>query len=127
MRGGYYFIFTTFLRQLSQANAQYREQYKQVSGGVTERSRVLAQITDDIETIKSEMEEKGSSMTDGSPLVNIRKNLARVKQELLGMDVRIGVLEHTVMQARLRDRWDVLINILINNCSRQVHHAARLS
>ena len=66
-------------------------------------------------------------MTDGSPLVNIRKNLARVKQEILGMDVRIGVLEHTVMQARLRDRWDVLINILINNCSRQVHHAARLS
>ena len=62
------------------------------------------QITDDIETIKSEMEEKGSSMTDGSPLVNIRKNLARVKQEVLGMDVRIGVLEHTVMQARLRDR-----------------------
>ena len=45
-------------------------------------------------------------MTDGSPLVNIRKNLARVKQEILGMDVRIGVLEHTVMQARLRDRWD---------------------
>ena len=66
-------------------------------------------------------------MTDGSPLVNIRKNLARVKQEILGMDVRIGVLEHTVMQARLRDRWDVLIIILIINCSRQVHHAARLS
>ena len=43
----------------------------------------LLQITDDIETIKSEMEEKGSSMTDGSPLVNIRKNLARKRQELL--------------------------------------------
>ena len=66
-------------------------------------------------------------MTDGSPLVNIRKNLARVKQEILGMDVRIGVLEHTVMQARLRDRWDVLIIILIINSYRQVHHAARLS
>ena len=69
----------------------------------------VLQITDDIETIKSEMEEKGSSMTDGSPLVNIRKNLARVRQELLGMDVRIGVLEHTVMQARLRDRWGKMI------------------
>ena len=66
-------------------------------------------------------------MTDGSPLVNIRKNLARVKQEILGMDVRIGVLEHTVMQARLRDRWVVLGTIRIINCSRQVHHAARLS
>ena len=91
-------------RTLSQALAQNREQYKQVSGGVTERSRVLAQITDNIESIKSEMEERGSSMTDGSPLVNIRKSLSRVRQEILGMDVRIGVLEHTVMQARLRDR-----------------------
>ena len=60
------------VRTLSQALAQNKEQYKQVSGGVTERSRVLAQITDEIESLKSEMEERGSSMTDGSPLVNIR-------------------------------------------------------
>ena len=94
----------TEYRNLSQALAQNKEQYKQVSGGVSERSRVLAQITDNIESLKSEMEERGSSMTDGSPLVNIRKGLSRVRQEILGMDVRIGVLEHTVMQARLRDR-----------------------
>ena len=36
--------------------------------------------------------------------VHCRKSLSRVRQEILGMDVRIGVLEHTVMQARLRDR-----------------------
>ena len=94
----------TEYRTLSQALAQNKEQYKQVSGGVTERSRVLAQITDNIESLKSEIEERGSSMMDGSPLVNIRKGLSRVRQEILGMDVRIGVLEHTVMQARLRDR-----------------------
>ncbi len=50
----------------------FREQYKSVSGGVTERSRLLSQITDDLESVKSEMEERGTSMTDGSPLVNIR-------------------------------------------------------
>ena len=33
---------------------------------------------------------------------------------LLGMDVRIGVLEHTVMQARLRDR---------SNMQRDYHNA----
>ena len=96
---------------------QNKEQYKQVSGGVTDRSRVLAQITDEIESLKSEMEERGSSMTDGSPLVNIRYTavmgimklsqtvcLSRMRQEILGMDVRIGVLEHTLMQSRLRDK-----------------------
>jgi len=91
-------------RQLSQAMAQAKEQYKQVSGGVTERSRLLAQLTDTLESVKSEMEERGSSMTDGSPLVSIRKSLARVKAEIVGMDVRVGVLEHSLLQARLKDR-----------------------
>ena len=54
-------------------------------------------------------------MTDGSPLVSIRRSLARVKSEITGMDndlsleiqtcisitgmdVRIGVVEHSLMQ-----------------------------
>ncbi|XP_023321011.1 intraflagellar transport protein 57 homolog [Eurytemora carolleeae] len=91
-------------KQLSQMLAQTREQYKQVSGGVTERSRLLSQLTDDLDAVKSEMEERGSSMTDGSPLVNIRKSLSRVRSEIVLMDVRIGVVEHTLLQARLKDK-----------------------
>ena len=30
-------------------------------------------------------------MTDGSPLVSIRKSLARVKAEIVGMDVRVRI------------------------------------
>eukprot|EP00092_Neocalanus_flemingeri_P056720 GFUD01067275.1.p1 GENE.GFUD01067275.1~~GFUD01067275.1.p1 ORF type:complete len:422 (+),score=168.02 GFUD01067275.1:104-1369(+) len=101
-------------RQLSQVLAQTKEQYKQVSSGVTERSRLLAQITDDIETAKTEMEDRGSSMTDGSPLVNIRKSLARVKTEITAMDVRIGVVEHELLQARMKDR---------SNMQRDLHQA----
>ncbi len=54
----------------------------QVSGGVTERSRLLSQIADELEAVKAEMEERSSSMTDGAPLVNIRKTLTRMKQEV---------------------------------------------
>ena len=50
------------------------------------------------------MEERGSSMTDGTPLVNIRKTLARMKQEVVTMDVRIGVVQHTLVQAKLKDK-----------------------
>ena len=64
----------------------------------------MSQIMEDIEAVKAEMEERGSSMTDGSPLVNIRRSLARVKSEITSMDVRIGVLEHSLLQARMKDR-----------------------
>ena len=91
-------------RQLSDNLAATKEQYKQVSGGVTERSRLLGQIADDLEMVKAEMEERGSSMTDGTPLVNIRRSLTRMKQEVMSMNVRIGVVEHTILQAKLKDK-----------------------
>ncbi|XP_040574524.1 intraflagellar transport protein 57 homolog [Lepeophtheirus salmonis] len=81
-----------------------KERYKQVNGGVTERSRQLAQIADELESAKAEMEERGSSMTDGSPLVNIKKSLARIKSESTAMDVRMGVVKHILLQAKMKDR-----------------------
>ncbi|XP_055723579.1 intraflagellar transport protein 57 homolog isoform X4 [Salvelinus fontinalis] len=46
--------------------SEARECYQQGSGGVTERTRVLAEITEELEKVKQEMEEKGSSMSDGA-------------------------------------------------------------
>ena len=68
--------------------------------GVTDGSRQFADIADDLEAVKAEMDERGSSMTDGTPLVNIRKSLARMKQEVVTMDVRVGVVQHTLLQAK---------------------------
>lgn len=84
--------------------AQSREKYKQGSGGVTAHSRTLAELTEELEKVKADMEERGNSMTDGAPLVKIKQTLNRLKNECIQMDIRIGVIEHVVMQARLRDR-----------------------
>ncbi|GFQ99016.1 intraflagellar transport protein 57 homolog [Trichonephila clavata] len=87
--------------------SQVREQYKSVSGGVTERSRTLSQITEELDQVKQEMDERGSNMTDGKPLVNIRKALSKLKVELSQMDVRIGVASHTLLQAKLKERGNL--------------------
>lgn len=91
-------------RALQDEFARISEQYREVSGGVTERSRILAQVTEELESVKQEMDERGSSMTDGTPLVNIKKAISQIKSEITGMDVRVGVLEHSLLQARLRDK-----------------------
>jgi estrogen-related receptor beta like 1 len=39
-----------------------------------------------------------------APLVNIKKAISQIKSEITGMDVRAGVLEHSLLQARLRDK-----------------------
>lgn len=86
--------------------------------------------------MKQEMEEKGSSMSDGgvslfmfeelnccchltllfsvyipkstvcpsAPVVKIKQSLTKLKQEIVQMDVRIGVVEHTLLQAKLKEK-----------------------
>ncbi|KAM4727645.1 intraflagellar transport protein 57 homolog [Anableps anableps] len=84
--------------------SEAKERYKQASGGVTERTRVLAEISEELEKVKQEMEDKGSSMSDGAPVVKIKQSLTKLKQEVVQMDVRIGVVEHTLLQAKLKEK-----------------------
>ncbi|KAF7258958.1 hypothetical protein EG68_03444 [Paragonimus skrjabini miyazakii] len=80
--------------------------YRQVSGGITERSRTLAELGEELERVKNEMDERGSSMTDGSPVVRIKHAIQRLKAEMIGMDIRTGVLEHILLRTHLRVRED---------------------
>ncbi|XP_062843845.1 intraflagellar transport protein 57 homolog [Trichomycterus rosablanca] len=92
--------------------SEARELYRQGSGGVTERTRNLAEMSEELEKVKQEMEEKGSSMSDGAPVVKIRQSLTKLKQEIQEMDVRMGVVEHTLLQAKLKEK---------NNMTRDMH------
>ncbi|KAI5607857.1 intraflagellar transport protein 57-like [Silurus asotus] len=64
----------------------------------------IAPISEELEKVKQEMDEKGSSMSDGAPVVKIRQSLTKLKQEIQEMDVRMGVVEHTLLQAKLKEK-----------------------
>ncbi|XP_067109751.1 intraflagellar transport protein 57 homolog isoform X1 [Osmerus mordax] len=70
--------------------------------GFTTRCKPL--ITEELDKVKQEMEEKGSSMSDGAPVVKIKQSLTKLKQEIVQMDIRIGVVEHTLLQAKLKEK-----------------------
>ncbi|XP_005103543.1 intraflagellar transport protein 57 homolog [Aplysia californica] len=91
-------------RSVQDALAETKEKYRQASGGVTERSRTLAEITEELEKVKQEMDERGSSMTDGAPLVRIKQSIHQLKNESKQMDIRAGVVEHILLQAKLKDK-----------------------
>ncbi|KAK1173585.1 hypothetical protein AOXY_G3736 [Acipenser oxyrinchus oxyrinchus] len=92
--------YRTAQSQLSEA----KERYQHGSGGVTQRTRMLAEITEELEKVKQEMEEKGSSMTDGAPVVKIKQSLTKLKQEIIQMDIPDRVVEHTLLQAKLKEK-----------------------
>lgn len=53
-------------RALQDQLFRVKDTYSSISGGVAERNRQLSILTDRLEMVKQQMEERGSSMTDGS-------------------------------------------------------------
>ena len=50
---------------------------------------------------QSQMDNRGDTITDTSPLVKIKQALVRIKNEIKTMEVRIAVVGHTIMQSKL--------------------------
>ncbi|XP_050084526.1 intraflagellar transport protein 57 homolog [Anopheles aquasalis] len=97
---------------LKELIAQYKEVligYNQVSGQLKQleqekanNEHELTKITNELENVKIQMEQRGNSMTDGSPLINIKKAIFRIKEEICEMDIKIGVMEHSLNTEILR-------------------------
>ena len=50
-------------------------------------------------------------MTDSGPLVRIKQALSKLNQEMMEMDLQIGVHEHSLLQARLREKLGLEVKV----------------
>ncbi|XP_077470878.1 intraflagellar transport protein 57 homolog [Stigmatopora argus] len=89
--------------------AEVRERYQEASGGVAQRTQLLAELSEEFAKVKQEMEERGSSMSDGAAVVKIKQSLSKLKQEIVQMDVRAGVVAHMLMQAKLKRKSNMSV------------------
>merc|ERR1712166_1673049 len=88
-------------RNRSKQTEEDKMQYETVLSKVNDLTNNLASISDELEEVKNKMEDRGSSMTDASPVVNMKKSLSQVKHDSKLMDIRIGVAQHALLQAKL--------------------------
>jgi len=84
-------------RNVKEQLLRLQEQYDGSSGTIQNLTRELAQVSDELSHVKSTMDKRGNSMTDTSPLIDIKKALSRIKTEAKQMDLRIGAVEHTLL------------------------------
>jgi estrogen-related receptor beta like 1 len=117
-------------RQLEQHVAEYRAQqdrlaaaraaHGQAAAGVTALTRELAAVGDELDAVKAQTDERGSSMTDAAPLVRIRQAHARLKADITDAELRLGMAQHAVLAARLRAKAGLVRDLN----SRPLAHAA---
>ncbi|CAG9797030.1 unnamed protein product [Chironomus riparius] len=68
----------------------------------TKMEDTITKLTNELENVKIQMEQRGNSMTDGSPLINIKKAVIRLKEEISELDIKIGVMQHTLTSDIIR-------------------------
>jgi estrogen-related receptor beta like 1 len=79
-----------------------QQQHEQRSQVVDKLSAELSEVTEALDGLKGDMDSRGNSMTDTSPLQKVRKALAKLKAEIKDMELRIGVVGHSLLQASLK-------------------------
>ncbi|KAJ3103191.1 Intraflagellar transport protein 57 [Phlyctochytrium planicorne] len=104
-------------RALQDQLSELRQKYNVSNSNVTELSNELTRISEELDAVKSRMDEIGNGMTDSTPLVNIKQGVTRLKGDIKQMDLRIGVIEHTLLQARLKNKGPMLAMPAFNAAS----------
>ncbi|KAJ1562358.1 Intraflagellar transport protein 57 [Nowakowskiella sp. JEL0078] len=96
-------------RALQDQLSDWKQKQGVASSHVTDLTIDLARISEELDQVKTRMDEIGSGMTDSKPLVNIKQGIARLKNEIKQMDLRIGVIEHTLMHAKLKHKTNIAV------------------
>lgn len=71
---------------------------KEVKNDINELERAMDKTVHAYKMVKDQMEQRGSSMSDGSPLINLKKAIAKIKDEIVQMDLEISVMQHGIDQ-----------------------------
>ncbi len=81
-----------------------KQEYTIVSNEVTELSNQLMTLSEQLESNKEKMDEIGSGMTDAKPLVNIKQAVTKLKTDIKQMDLRIRVIETSLVHRKLKTK-----------------------
>lgn len=83
-------------KTISTEHAQILAQMKQTKSEINEFEKIYDKLNHEYETIKLQMEQRGATMSDGSPFINLKKAIARIKEEIIQMDLEISVMQHSI-------------------------------
>lgn len=68
----------------------------------------LQEINDRLTTVTNKIENTGKQFSDNTPLQNIKKAIATVKNDIKAIDIRIGVVSNTLLQVKLKERSKII-------------------
>jgi estrogen-related receptor beta like 1 len=68
---------------------------------MAELTTQLSELSERLDDLKETLESKDSGINDTSPMVRIKAALQQIKSEIHAFDLRIGVVSHSLLSARV--------------------------
>uniref|UniRef100_A0A0N5CH10 Intraflagellar transport protein 57 homolog n=1 Tax=Strongyloides papillosus TaxID=174720 RepID=A0A0N5CH10_STREA len=96
-------LLLTF-RQTQDRLSENTQQYKALSTGLTQRSDILSQLTEEIDQLKQQVEEQGSKNTDGAPMIRIKQAISKLENDIVTLNVQIAIIEQQIIINDMNDR-----------------------
>lgn len=91
-------------RQQQEELATVQTQYTELAEVVMNLQIEHKAIVEELDLVKADMEERSSTVTDTAPIVKMKDAFKKLRSDTRQLEVRIGVVSHTLMQAKLRQR-----------------------
>ncbi|CAE7946454.1 ift57, partial [Symbiodinium sp. KB8] len=85
-------------RQQQEELQQVQQQYTELNEVVMNLQIELKNVGEELDLVKNEMDEKSSAATDTTPIVKMKDAFKRLRADTRQLEVRIGVVSHTLMQ-----------------------------
>ena len=75
-----------------------------MSKNVQDMENELQEVNERLANVTRKVEETGKQFSDNTPVVQIKKSIAQVKNDIKSIDIRIGVVSNTLLQLKLKER-----------------------
>mmetsp|Transcript_112788 Transcript_112788/g.318884 ORF Transcript_112788/g.318884 Transcript_112788/m.318884 type:complete len:405 (-) Transcript_112788:194-1408(-) len=83
---------------------EVEKKYTELNEVVMNLQIELKNVQEELEVVKTDMEERSAVVTDTAPIVKMKDAFKKLRADTRQLEVRIGVVSHTLMQAKLRQR-----------------------
>lgn len=90
-------------KTISTEQGQHATQLKKIQADIAEMEKLFDRLNHEYESTKMQMEQRGQTMSDGSPFINLKKAIARIKEEIIQMNLEISVIQHSIDRDIIRE------------------------
>lgn len=90
-------------KSISTEQGHLQAQLKQTQSDKIESEKLFDRMNHEYESIKMQMEQRGQTMSDGSPFINLKKAIGRIKEEIIQMNLEISVMQHSIDRDIIRE------------------------